>query len=402
MNLIIYNSFNRIFHFLSLATSYKRWKTTTAIICTFTSILLNNPDYLSFYSTSSYHWEFSDYRANWKTIYDQSLHPLTPQHHTESTHRSKRAFRLAPALVGKLLPHTSLDTFIRSLFFLQHALGFAFFYLFLTLVHQLSGMKAYAMILTLGLPFIYLGNAFFWDTYGWFDGFALFSLLAATYSLIMKRLWLVPLFLSLAFWTDERSIIVSPVILFWIPLIEDKQGQTETYPLWKKVALLYLLTIGLYISIRLSLGWLFHLSIPVGFSSLVGIKMVLVNMQSMPHSLLNTFDGYWIFPILSLIWLWNNSSKTYAVCSVVLFTLCWGISYSVLDVTRSLTYAYLWILLAIILVGKNTEYRVATAIALLATTISFISPTLFFLGKSSFSLFNFHQLKVLASQFTAF
>ncbi len=393
---------DNILRILSTFTNYKQWRISTAIICTFMSIFLHNPDYSSFYSNSSYYSEFSDYRYNWKAIHDQSEHPFTPQQHSITSHQSKRAFRLVPALIGKLFLSKYYSRTIIFLFLIQHLLGFSFFYLFVSFIYHVSKIKVYALILTLGLPFIYLGNSFFWDMYGWFDGVAYFFLISALYSLIRNRFWLVGFFLFIAFWTDERSIIVSPVIFYWMPYIDKNKSKLSEYFVWKELIISYTTAILSYILVRFFLYKYYNLNTPLGFNSLVGFKMIFVNMQAVPFSFLNTFDGYWLLIILSIVWLWKNSFKIYVITSILFFSFSLIAAYCVIDVTRSLTYTFVWVLLALTIFANNTEKRLALIIALVVTVTSFISPNLFFLGKSSLMLSNFHQIKIWLSSLNVF
>lgn len=395
MQLLLSTALDNIIAFLERLTAFRFWKISTALACTLLSIVFHNPDYSSFDLNNPKPTGFADYRENWKAIYQQSQQPLVAHKHSPGSHQSKMAFRLAPPLIGRLFPSADYASFTVHLFLFQHVLGLLFSYLFLNLLCLLTGMDVYALLLTLGTPFIYLGNSFFWDTFGWFDGIAFFALMAGLYALIKGHYWLLSLFLTIAFWTDERAIVVSPVVFFWMPYVQKESPDSNKPTAWKQLVPYYVATVLAYAAVRWYIGFQFGLAVPAGSGSLLGGKVLLYNTQSIPYSFVNAFSGYWLPILLVIGWAWKTADKLYFRLAMLFIAASVLASYCVLDVVRSLMYLFVWLLLALIIVARVSEKRFALGVALVVAIMSFMAPTLFYMGKTPVLLNSFSEIKRL-------
>ncbi|GAB3901238.1 hypothetical protein GCM10028803_25570 [Larkinella knui] len=382
-----------IFDYLAHYTGLPLWKPLTAFLCVSFCLFLNNPDYQRFQNAESINPEFKDYRYNWQALTNQISHPLTPQLHPQISHQSKRTFRLLPAIIGKVFPVQGALPKMIWLFAFQHVLGFLCFYLVLELVVLTTKDNVYALIATLGFSFIYFGNSFFWDLYGWFDGIAYFLLVVTLYS-ISKANWAFA-FLSLtaAFWTDERALIVSPIVLFWLVLQQkDLKNVDIKYILKHSFTRWYLACLVCYFGIRTYLGTAYGLTIPLGFNALVGFKMVLINLQPVPNSVFSIYEGLWLPFILMIHWLWNRKNQRSLLIVLLFFSMSFVSSLCVVDVTRSLTYTFPWILFAIVFIHRLNETDFSRTVILTALLITMVYPNLFYLGKTPIVVSNYNQI----------
>lgn len=380
-----------LFDYIDQFTKQTAWKSITVLVCTFSCIFLNNPEYHRFQDLESITPEFRDYRHNWQALHDQIESPLTPRPYPSTSHQSKKAFRLLPPLIGKLFPVENRFSTLIGLFIFQHLLGLLGFYILLELILTVTKDRVYTFLATLCFSFIYYGISFFWDLYGWFDGIAYFMLLATMYFLIQSNLLLAFFSLSAAFWTDERAIIVSPVLVFW-HMINQKSLDYFKISHLQRVIVWYFFCIVLYLAIRFYLSIVYGLTIPLGFNALVGLKMILINMQPIPYSLFSIFEGLWLPFILMVIWLWKRKDNGILAGSFLLFVVPVIASLCVIDVTRSLTYIFPWILSAILLMHRTNDKIFSRRVILISLLISIGYPNLFYLGKSPVIVSNYKQI----------
>jgi len=380
-------------------TSIRFWKIQTALVCAVLCVLLNNPTYDNFYSghysyIRQYDVFLADYGNNWDAIYTQVQHPLTPHSYRPDSHQSKRTFRLTAPLVGKLLPGATRDGKLLALFLFQHGLGILFFYLLLLLFLNVTGDKVFSLSVTVGMAFVYVGNAFFWDLYGWFDGFAYVSLTAALYCLATRRYGWMTLMLLLAYWTDERAIFVSPALLLWSIFLRQHPDRRGAIPLSASPAVVgwYTGSLVTYGVLRWYLGHAYGLHIPTGKGALVGLDVLRSNFFAIPYSLIGVYEGYWLFVLLLLLSLWQRGSYGF----LALFALALGVSvtiaYFVFDVTRSMAYVLPLLLLAIAYAYRALEPSQARTVGVVALLVSVVMPNLFFVGNTITPLFNFYQI----------
>ncbi|WP_128544335.1 hypothetical protein [Larkinella soli] len=373
----------------------RRWKVKTSFLCCFLCLLLNNPDYYSFCSHTSFHPEFKDFEYNWTALYQQIQDPFSVHLHKITSHQSKRTFRLTPIFLGKISPFKTALGKIITLFAIQHLLGLLFFYLFAHLIYSITKDALFSFLCTLGTSLFYLGNAFFWDTYGWFDGFAYFLLLAGMIGIVNKKYFLTFILLSFAYWTDERAIIISPCLLLWDLMYHYNFPQNKDSIKISPFAILYPFSLMIYISARQFLSFTYDMHTPMGFNALVGPKMILINMQAMPFSLIGVFEGYWIFIIRLGFLLFKDRNLKLLLTLGIIFSASTIISYCVIDVTRSMTYTFPLLIIAMFWCYKSRGSENLNKLSFLATCVSFIVPDLFFLGKSPVVMFNYFQLKTL-------
>jgi len=159
-----------------------------------------------------------------QVLNEQIAHPLTPTsvaRNETGDHTEKMSFRLSMPIVGHVL---ALN--LGKLMLVQQLCGVLFLGMISFLAYSATGDKVCAVLLPFGFAFCYAGQACFLDMFPLFDGMAYFALAGA-----MLFPNPVPVFLSVTFacWTDERAILVSPLVVLWWTL---QRGATAEGPFW--------------------------------------------------------------------------------------------------------------------------------------------------------------------------
>jgi hypothetical protein len=185
-----------------------------ALFSTLAGLAVNFPDYqhnldvlgLSHCSPSHAVWQ----QATMQVITEQIAHPLernSAARDITGSHTEKLAYRLSMPVVGHVLGLS-----LGQLILLQQLCGVLFLGLVSVIAHRATGDTVCATLLPVGFAFCYPGQACFRDLQPFFDGMAFFALAVAM--LIRNPL---PVFLGVTFacWTDERAVLVAPLVALW-------------------------------------------------------------------------------------------------------------------------------------------------------------------------------------------
>ncbi|MEL7342634.1 MAG: hypothetical protein AAGM67_19275, partial [Bacteroidota bacterium] len=235
------------------------WRVWTMLIIAGIALLFAYPSYdLLFQEQES---------TNFIHLRHQFASPFEASEAAPESHQAKRVFRLSIPVLAKLSGISSPIVFIA----IQHLLGLGFFLLGIRLAERLFEDRTSAFLLLIAIGGIYLGKSFFWDTRGWFDGFAFFALLLAMYSPNVLVQWSS---LSFAFWTDERAILASGLVWIWWKLQVYGQNRLDLKTLIKpdRITLTFVLAWGSYLAIRLWLSQTYEMSVPMGKSGAIGFQ----------------------------------------------------------------------------------------------------------------------------------
>lgn len=292
--------------------------------------------------------------VTWQFLEKQILSPLTTFSDREAYHHiSKMTYRLFPAYLGKLCWGCSLKETMLFFVGLEYLAGFLFFYYSYQLLRRYSPDLLAIAWLVFGFCFIFLGKIFFWDIYAYFDAYALLFLLLAMKS---RKSFFVFLFLTLAFWTDERSIVASASVWLWHALRAEPPGHAPT--IFHKPALLpnrlqrpVVLAMLSTLLMRWLLAHWFALPPSAGLSQiLTETKFVLIEqrlIELIPFVTISSFESYWVYILGAWTTLWLHRERW----RLFLFLLATGaslaVSFLVYDMTRSVMYAFPAIFIAV-------------------------------------------------------
>lgn len=320
--------------------------------------------------------------VTWQFLERQIVSPLTTFSDREAYHHiSKMAYRLFPAYLGKLCWGCSLRELMFFLVGLEYLAGFLFFYFSHQLLRRHCPDAIALTWLLLGICFIFLGKIFFWDTYAYFDAYALIFLLLAMRS---RNPVFVFLFLFLAFWTDERSIVASALVWLWHALRPPSSGKHPAF--FQKMVLRpnrvqWPVALALFSTLVLR-GLLAHW---YGLPSVAGLSQILTEakfvlieqrlIELIPFVTISSFESYWLYIVGALLTLWLHRERWGLVLFLLAIGASLGVSFLVYDMTRSLMYAFPAIFIAVRILLNELSPEVFRRLALWVSVAALLFPT---------------------------
>ena len=339
------------------------WRLKLAAFCSLCSILYATPNFTTLTS--------KEMPPLWDVVHQQAIHPLTPVPGLAPTsHESKRVFRLTMPLLAKLSPVGTPRGRMLFLFALQYVAGAVFFVLCFELFRELVQNPATAAVLTLGTAFLYPGQACFHDLFGVFDGTAVVFLLAAMWC---RAPWMIFACLLGAFWIDERAVIAASFPFLWIKL---RAGLADG---WRSLLLPDRASIVVPMAVAVTLGlrfWLtqahgFHL--PLGPESDVSATKFFqaARLDRLPIGLLSPFKLHGLLLGLAAVWLWATRRWALLMLSGAAVLASTAAALAVVDITRSLAYAFPAVIISVGLLTRDVGQRflLGLAVALLASAL---------------------------------
>lgn len=328
-----------------------------------------------FVSFPSYEKLLDDESAKaWEPILQQFESPLTgisellaEGERGTGSHASKKTFRLTVPVVGHFLGLGILGALV-----LQFVAGVLLFYFAADIVHRSTGDRSTALFATLAVGFSSPGIASFVDLGGFFDGVALFFLAAAIRA--DRPLW-IGTSVFLAAWTDERALIASSLVLLYHSIraenrdAQEGAGPDETF----RITFLRPATLAVvgawigYFALRFSLAFSLGLETATGG---VGLGVFLDQVNMIPMGVWSGLEGGWLLVALAILAL--VVERRFALLAAFLFFLgvVVAVALSVVDVTRSMTYALPALFVAIRIlarVDRRSQVRLYSALACLVS-----------------------------------
>lgn len=262
-------------------------------------------------------------------------------YHTES-HIAKKTLRPLWPLISRTL-HISNVWALYGLFCVLNItlLGQIAFFL-----RRETGNKTLSMFLTIGMANTYFGFAGFIDVQGWGDILPFVLIMTAMGS---RKPFVIGLCIFLASLGDERSLLSIPFLFFWYWHRHNAFAlDLKTASIRPLIILGAALTIGAlgWGIIRWSMVHVFGFSVPTGG---VGPGVIFCHETSyMYPGFWSAYESYWLVVIALLPMLFFSKHK---LASILIFTyLCMFVTscYFVLDISRSLSYGFPIVLLALV------------------------------------------------------
>lgn len=295
--------------------------------------------------------------SNWRKIW---VYPA-------GTGLNNRTFRMTQGFFVKVFHLYPATVWLYSI---QLVLGFTFFYLIATFVFRRFGDKLAALYLVAGIACIYPGTSFFIDYSGYGDFFSYFFLFLAIY-------FRNPLFifgaLQCAFWNDERAVVASGLVFVWwwlVPLYDANKGLKIIIN--KQLVAVFLAWIA-YFGIRY--GVLIHY---VGMHDTYTPDEFMINFKAngiaYGFKYFWSIEGFWFL----IFWMYYAmiSQKDYLrmllILGASLLILLLGIT--IFDTTRSTSYVYLVIFLALVITRKTLTEKQFRDFLLLIALLCFLHP----------------------------
>ncbi len=342
------------------------WRLKLAALCSLCSFVYATPNVTTLASRET--------PQLWTVIQQQSAHPLTPVAGLDPlSHEAKRVFRLTLPLLAKLWPAESARGKMLFLFAVQYAAGFLFFVLCATLFHTVLEHRAAAVLFTLSTAFIYPGQACFYDLIGLFDGVALVFLLL-TFACRAPALVFGCLFA--AFWVDERAIIAASFTYLWHKLRAGAETGWRQLLLPDRHSIVVPLAIAVTLGLRLWLTKTHGFVLPVaeggiGFSEFMRSE----RLFRLPLGILSPFKSHWALLGLAALTLWLDRRLALLALGTAAVLASTAAAVAVVDITRSLAYAFPVVFLATRCVAQASSPRFMFGLAALLLPLSILLPS---------------------------
>jgi hypothetical protein len=348
--------------YLEKFTGAKNWKIKFSLICFGLVLFFSFPPYENFITRNQH--------DTWEIVLKQIDNPLVQYSQDKpESHNAKRTFRLFVPTVCKVFHVKN----IYIIYFLQLTIAIVFFYLVISITYRITDDKISALLVSLAFSFTYVGQVGVLDMFAKFDGIAITCLLAAMY---FNRPLLIFLFCSAAAWTDERGLIASSLIFIWWKAQEAENGdfgfRRFVVPERNSMAVIFA---GLsYLLLRFYLQNEYDLTT---VESGVGLSIFFNQLNMVPFGVWSAFEGLWIMIILALMSLLYKKNYALFFLTAIASLASVGVSFLVLDITRSMIYCLPLFFISIQVLSKTETHDFFRNQALLCLLICVIVPTYF-------------------------
>ncbi len=364
---MLVQSDNFISSFLAVG---KFWKVRVAAFSCFLILIFSFPNYHYFFSEKNH-----DY--SWDFIHQKVKDPFGENKQRLGTNEFNKQYRLTPILLAKMFHTTHKLRVIGFLTLAEHLMGGIFFYLALKLAYEITGNKVISSYFCLGFSFLFLGKDFFWDLSSWLIPFAYFFTLI-TMATRDTRILFLSLFLN--FWSDERSLLFSPILFLWWKLYIPHK--------FNRFSLIYMMSILSYLGSRyyLSSHYIKGLASYALHQRNTGADYfwcLYEQFKFIPLGIALPFEGYWLFILFFLVYVYQNRHTAdfkWFLLALVTFLGALIVSFSILDTTKSLALIFPLLFITLKLMHRTETSAFLKNTVMVAFFTSFLYPTYYFKG----------------------
>ncbi len=350
-----------------------------AVLSTLVGLCFNFPSYqlnLDVFGLSKPQRHSRWHLAIRQVISEQITHPLTPTsvaREETGDHTEKMTFRLSMPIIGHAMRWD-----LGKLMLLQQLCGVYFLGMVSFLAYSATRDKVCAALLPFGFAFCYAGQACFLDMFPLFDGMAYVALASAM--LFRNPL---PVFLGVTFacWTDERAILVSPLVLLWWAL---QRGAAAERSFWRGLfrnssawAVAAAVTVCGVCRFLLSHHWLVN-------QSHSDISLVVARLQwpALLVGLASGLEWFWVVTVLGFL-AGILAGRAWLAGLTMCFLLCYvGACSTVFDTTRSAAYAFPAVFVALLWLSNTERSETLRWLVLCACVLCILTPSVHLRGTS--------------------
>lgn len=306
------------------------------------------------------------------------------------SHAAKKTLRISIPLFLRLFQVES----VYGIHFVFAGFNLLFLSLLILWLKRETDDSVFSFLIVLGFVCIFPGNAGFCDTKGWGDIIPYTFLLFAVY---FRNPLVIFASLLIAFLGDERSLIGCMFVFMWWCWKRPVHSWTSVFSLKHIQLVAILLAFFAFIGCRL------YLTRVLGFENKLdgfGFKPIL----SLPKEYIalgfwSSFEAFWLFSIVPVLLLGAFRKWFELIVYVGCLGLCILASYTVHDITKSISYGYLACLGGAILLHRFWENkREIYYLAFVLGCICLIAPTQHIFGShwlyAPFPVWLFEWLKV--------
>ena len=287
-----------------------------------------------------------------------------------STHMAKTEFRLTIPFLAKIF---SIKTKY-GIYLLQLLAGFIFFFSLTFFLLKITNDKLITLLLTMSFGFIYPGYSFVAEMEGFFDSFAYLFLLIAMLDI---NIAFIGLALFFAFWTDERAVIASSLVLFWWQYKQNNEtGKNFFIP--TKQSYVFIFVLGAYLLIRYLLINYCHFKNQ--FSG-AGFSVFTITINYFGIAFWQAFEGFWLLVSLALYFLIKTKKYNQLIIFLFLNTLIFFIAMMVADTSKSISYIFPSILISLYIITQNIDNKEIKKISYIVLLFCFLFPSYTFIAE---------------------
>lgn len=339
----------------------KRWTLWTALVAFGGGFFLASSNLARFVVSSQWDYTIVHSRGD---LFDPSTGPLSRE--------ANLTFRFVPRLVGKVLQFSEPQHFVA----LHMVLGIVALMVIARLTEEALGDRSIAVVATLGSAGLWAVAGSWADLQGNFDTAALLLVLTA---MLVRRPPLVLLAGVAASFTDERSLLVLPLVAGWHLLRDDglhghsadTGGRQPLGP--SRLAAAAAIGAGMvHVIVRLALRQRYGLS--EGRNRSPGNPWAQLN--NYPNGWWGALEGYWFVAFAGWIALVQAGRRWIAAASAasVLVTLFVGMT--VFDISRSVMFAFAMVPLALLAL-RQADRAWTRGLVWIAAATSLIWPLIY-------------------------
>lgn len=311
-----------------------------------------------------------------RAILEISENPWQQIHYDVGSHAEKKTLRpLVPVIAGLLQFDETWQVY--ALFAFSNLL------LLLLLAHFLkreTDDTLLAFLCTLGLSCAYFGFSGYGDTKGWGDVLPFVLILS---SMVYPRPWVVVSTHFLAMTGDERAIVASALVVWWW-IFRPQTGDSPS--IWACVRGQMPLILAAFVALLAYIVLRSYMHLGLGFEAPmgnVGWQVLLEqNVETLLPGVWGAFEAFWlvwVFYVAALM----VSGRYVEGSSLFLGTGAYVIACMMVhDVTRSLSYLFPLILLAIVHVcHAHPAKKELSRVFLMLSLFNIFAPTQYLYGK---------------------
>jgi hypothetical protein len=327
--------YSNIQKWFSAVTESKNWIAWSTVLSIGMLFFFNTPKINYLYAYSTHQVDHPPF----KRIEEQIRSPLTARQYPPASHEAKMALRLTVPLIAKVLHLIP----VWKLYVLQVILGVIGIVLHLKLLYEITNDRLVSLLATIAFTTSYTGASAFIDVYGLYDSFVYVAFLAIMY---YRKYWLTFLLLFLSFFTDERAIFASFLVMVWVYLTVEK----KRFPIFSAV---YLSSLILYVIARFYLQNAYGLS--TANNGTMGVFAMVQNFNNIGLGVFGSFEASWIILILACVAIWMEKRIWFLLFYLGGLGMVILIALNVWDVTRSIGYGYPAIIIAVYLLYPHMK-----------------------------------------------
>lgn len=282
------------------------------------------------------------------------------------SHEHKLIYRLFLPILAKLSPIKYVGVFI---YFSQIIVGVLYIYLVTNFVYKITDHKTITFFFVLTFTSIYAGNAFIWDVTGYGDFWAYFFLFLCIYR---YNSFSIILFLTLAFWVDERAVVNSVFVYCWWIITNNLKLNQDKFINFKFLFPIIIAIIGYFLG-RFLLNKYF--SLPSDSKYLKEfVSTIYENIKYQGFRFWTAFEGFTGLIILALTCLFKTKNYKSLLLLILSSIVTIGVAFFAHDGNRGFSYSVVFLFICLFITTHFFTKKESLYLIISVFIISFLFP----------------------------